>query len=169
MTCIVGLESHGSVLLAADSAVEVGELTVGWPSPKVLAGAGVAVGCAGEARACDVVLAWHGWAEPDDDIGAWLVGHVARRLRRRLAKCGTTSATLDTLVGCRGELWYLDSAGAAVRCRGRFAVGAGSGVALGALDEALCHHAPSGALQRALSAAARWCPSVGPPWVIVEA
>jgi len=170
MTAIVGIESRGRVYLAGDSAITAGDGQRRTGGPKVRRSGRIVLGVAGGAIEWVVAMATTLPDYDDSEPVAWCRSVLAPVLLEACRAVELRKPRLELLVGVGGVLVVLDG----LRARdvahtwsdGHGAIGDGGELALGSLW-ATRGQRPRERLTAALEAAAHYCWSVAPPWVVV--
>lgn len=170
MTCIVGLECDGSVLVAADSCVTwgeaIGDIRTTCGEPKIWTPRrGVIIGCAGNGNAQDLVEAAKlGPPKRDEDGRRYLLRALQPFLSGLVEEYEDMGLSLLVAVG--GRLYYADGVCVTAAGDGYAAIGTGAPFALGSLY-ATQGRKPRQRAELALAAAERHCGSVRGPWTVL--
>lgn len=176
MTCIVGIKTEQGVWMGGDSAVSHQYELRHTAVPKVFIKDNLLIGGAGQPRAFFHLQ--HQWTVPERfgelTLYGWLATTVANSIRALYEANGIKPSSgdwpnpLDTMIGCEGRLFYLDSQFGLHEHADDFeAMGAGSEYAIGALAALGDYMAPPDRIKRALAIAARFSPSVRSPFEIL--
>jgi ATP-dependent protease HslVU (ClpYQ) peptidase subunit len=170
MTCIVGIEHGGRVLMGGDVQGTGFNTKVMHTQPKVFRKNGILFGFCGSYRFGQLIE--HGLKEPiapdnDAEIYRWLVTVLVPDIRKSLKDEGYEQGG-NCLVGVRGQLWELQADFSVLRSvKGYGAVGSGYEYALGSVFTSVnfCHleHRDNveRAIKRAITVAGTFSPSVG--------
>ncbi len=183
MTCIVGMETGGTVVLGGDAWTSTEWSGAPLAQPKVWRAGEFVYGCAGSLRAGQVFRHLYDapplpYAPNALDIDRYMVGpwihalQVAMREARVATDEQETPSGTEFLVGVRGCLYVVEADYATWRCaRGYHAIGTGSELALGALHalRAGCSgFTPRVLVQLAIASACEHANTVRGPITIVE-
>lgn len=178
MTCIVGLEADGHVLIGGDSAGISGYSITIRADQKVFTRDQYAFGFTSSYRMGQILRYDADLPEPDHnhrDLDAFMVSWFVPAVRKALEEGGYTR-TRDGreeggtfLVGIRGRLYCIDSDFQIGRSTdGYMAVGCGDDLALGSLHSTP-HVPPRTRVKQALKAAAYHSAGVSGPFKVVSA
>lgn len=177
MTCIIGVEHNGAVILGGDSAVSDGAIVETRREPKVFCVGPYAFGTAGSVRQADILR--HSFtppALPNARLNSFMHTTFIDALRECFRKHGclqqkgaVESIEGSVLVGIRGRIYAIDSDLQIGRTRhGYTAIGSGAPVAMGAICAAKRMEAQAhDIVTSALEASARHCGDVRRPFRIV--
>jgi hypothetical protein len=171
MTCVVGcVDKRGRVWLGGDASVNGSNAIEASTDPKVWRSGGVLLGAAGDWTSLDLLRRIDCPPQPDEQWIRYGIPAAFRQLRRELGvdPPAADGTGFEILVAARGALWWASDELAMVRMGRYCAIGSGCELALGVL----CDRAGKLgrlALERALSAAAKHCQSVCPPFSVVSA
>lgn len=175
MTCIVGIAHKGKIWMGGDSASVCGERIQREALPKVYRRGEYLIGGAGDARIGDLLhYAFKPPTLPKHNLDRFMATRFIPALQKCFEKFSYPPADTENgdafegniLIGARGHLYNVDGLFAVGRVAEGFdAIGTGADLALGALY-ASANLRPQERLEVALSAAANFCQSVRPPFVI---
>jgi ATP-dependent protease HslVU (ClpYQ) peptidase subunit len=170
MTCIVGIEFGGKVILGGDIQGTGGNTKVVHTQPKVFIRGGVAFGYTSSYRFGQIVEHCMDTPVPpagDEDIYRWLITVLAPSMKDALGRHGYQGGG-NCLVGVRGQLWEMQDDFSVIRSKlGYATVGSGMEYALGSIFADQASRPPrtdSEAAQmarNAVQAAGTFSPSVG--------
>ncbi len=180
MTCIVGVEAEGKVVIGGDSWTSDDWSGAPLGSPKVFRSGEFAYGYAGSLRAGQVLE--HIFVPPrlapspeSSSIDRYMVASWATLLQNAMEGVSvesTDAADWQFLVGLRSRLYVVESDYTVWRCaRGYHAIGTGSELALGALHalRAGCSgFTPRVLVQLAIASACEHANTVRGPITVVE-
>lgn len=177
MTCIVGIETEGIVLIAGDIQGTGGNSKVVHTQPKVFVRNGVGFGYTTSYRfgqLIEHVLPDQVVPEKDAEVYRWLITVLVPKLKASFKEADYDKGG-NALIGVRGQLWELQEDFSVLRSRlGYSAVGSGCEYAMGVLH-AYMHLKPSrtpracaAALRLAIEAAGTYSPSVGTESTLVQ-
>lgn len=170
MTCIVGIEHAGRVLMGGDVQGTGPNNKVLHTQPKVFAKNGILFGYTTSYRFGQIIE--HGLKEPiapdsDTEIYRWLVTVLVPDIRKSLKDEGYEQGG-NCLIGIRGQLWELHTDFCVLRSvKGYAAVGSGHEYALGSVFTSVnfsrLEHRDDAerAIKRAIAVAGTFSPSVG--------
>ena len=172
-TCIVGIQEGDTVYIGGDSAGYAGNRLELRRDTKVFEGKrAIIYGCTSSFRMIQLLrYRFDPGPLEGDDLSTWMVDQFIERLRRCFKNHGY--ATVDNnvesggrfLVGVAGTLYQVYSDYQVAQYLDGFtATGSGEEYALGSLYSTHELYRPSTRIQKALSAAARYCPSVEAPF-----
>lgn len=174
MTCIVGIEFHGKVMLGGDIQGTGSNNKVVHTQPKVFNKNGVIFGYTTSYRFGQVLE--HCLKEPvvperDNEIYRWLIVVLVPDIRAVLKESGWEKGG-NALIGIRGQLWELQDDFSVLRSvKGYAAVGSGYEYAMGSLSTSLkkltSEEDYKQAVQTAIIAAGTFSPSVGTDSTII--
>jgi hypothetical protein len=169
VTCVVGVEVGGAVILGADSGWGTDNLVSSVNTPKVFPMGEFVFGFAGSWKLGLTIRHSLAPESPDDgDLDFYMNSDFIAALRELFADEGRFPKD-ELVVGIRGELYEIDRGEAAVRSCGYDAIGAGGAVAMGSLHTtAALGLEPRERLRLALEAAAAHVPTVCPPFVYAD-
>jgi ATP-dependent protease HslVU (ClpYQ) peptidase subunit len=177
MTCIVGIEVQGKVLLAGDIQGTGGNNKIVHTQSKVFNKNGVVFGYTTSYRFGQILE--HSLKDPvvperDDEIYRWLLTVLVPEIKSTLKDNGWERGG-NALIGIRGQLWELQDDFSVLRSvKGFGAVGSGYEYAMGSLFTSMTHNKPKTpidyevAIQRAIEVAGTFSPSVGTECTLVS-
>ena len=183
MTCIVGLEMNGKVLMGGDIQGTGGNNKVVHTQPKVFNKKGVLFGFTTSYRFGQILE--HGLADPvipedDGDIYRWLITVLIPDIRNAL-KMNNYETGGNCLIGVKGQLWELQNDFSVLRSiRGFGSVGSGYEYAMGSLHTSLAVIADVtdnkqidedfaiSVIKTAIKVAGTYSPSVGMESVVIS-
>lgn len=173
MTCIVGVVHEGRVHMGADSRIFYEDSTaLGRYDHKAWQMAPYMIGVAGSARICQLLRSLLTLPRPPggkkDDLFSFVMAVMPPEIRRCIVESGAAKAedtewNVEMLVGVRGHLFTVDSDLTVLEHPQYTAIGSGTPYALGSLRRTE-KQTPRIRIQRALTDAAEFCASVGPPY-----
>ncbi len=173
MTCIVGMEYNGNVLIGGDLQGTGWNHKIAHTQPKVFSKKGILFGYTSSYRFGQIIE--HSLTDPvtpDDpiEIYRWLITVIVPDIREAIVKYGGGTADKGgtALIGIKGQLWELQEDYSVLRSvDGCMSVGSGSAYALGALAASLDISKPISKdeciamIKRAIAIANMFCPTVG--------
>lgn len=178
MTCIVGIEHGGKVWMGGDSAVSWDNATALCTTSKVVRRGDYLIGGCGSSRAGNLVIysAKLPSKPPTKNTEGWLVNNFVPALQtafkdepRESGEQSPFAMEFGFLIGCRGQLFWLDSDFSIDRCQdGYFADGSGRQPAMGALYATKKGMAPRQRILMALHAAEKYTPFVRGPFTVLS-
>jgi ATP-dependent protease HslVU (ClpYQ) peptidase subunit len=137
MTCIVGVEVGGKVVITGDIQGSGYNTKIIHTQPKVFNNSGMAFGYTTSYRFGQIIehsINKEFLPSTDDQVYPWLVKEFVPHCKKVLTESGYTEGG-TCLIGIRGQLWRLESDFAVLRSVNGFdAVGSGQEFALGALS-----------------------------------
>jgi ATP-dependent protease HslVU (ClpYQ) peptidase subunit len=166
MTCIVGMEYQGSVILAGDIQGTGWNSKVVHTQPKVFALGGVGFGYTTSYRFGQIIEhAMKAPVVPDakDQVYRWLITVLIPDIAEALKKANFEGGG-NCLIGVKGQLWELQPDFSVIRSTlGYAAVGSGTEYALGSMFNAApkSSRAAVATVRNAVRCAGTFCPSVG--------
>lgn len=182
MTCIVGLEYGGRVLLAGDIQATGSNNKIAHPQPKVFIKQGVTFGFSSSFRFGQILE--HCVQDPvvpenEKDIYRWLILNLIPDIQTALEANDFDTKEEDNdfecLVGVKNQLWVIQGDFSVLRAaKGYNAIGAGTEYAFGSVFTSLLRGHPTSKraaeniLRNALAATALFCPSVGSDCYIIS-
>lgn len=177
MTCIVGIEANGKVIMAGDVQGTGYNNLVVHTQPKVFAKRGVLFGYTTSYRYGQILE--HDLPDPvipndSAEVYRWLITVLVPDIKKALTTHGYDGGG-DCLLGVREQLWHLQNDFSVLRpARGYDSCGSGNEYALGSLMasielmQAKTDSAYRDALSRAVHAAGTFSPTVGTESIIVS-
>lgn len=176
MTCIVGVEFNGKVLIGGDIQGTGGNNKIVHTQPKVFHKKSVIFGFTTSYRFGQILE--HNLTDPvvpedDEEIYRWLVQVLVPSMLGTLKRYDYQTGG-QCLIGVRGQLWELQNDGSVLRSvLGYNTCGSGAEYALGSMCTSMKKisstlEAHKKAVSEAISVASVFCPSVGADSVIIS-
>jgi ATP-dependent protease HslVU (ClpYQ) peptidase subunit len=174
MTCIIGLESEGSVFVGGDSAASAGNMVRAVAVDKVFQRGPFLIGYTTSFRMGQILRYQVDFPPTEVYDEAYMVCEFVEAVRAKFKELGFTRIENNEetggnfIVGVAGKVWQIESDFQVSRSNdGMAAIGAGSNFALGALM-ALHDLPPKKRILEALSVSAWFCGYVTLPFKILE-